>query len=227
MTGVPGRGCCINEEELLSPSNGSYCLPDPQPCGPVNPLHVDLFQDFSRDRSLQEVLGILIRALALQLQGLELGQEVVNSLAGTLLKTQELGPCPLLIIPGEKEGLNLCWQCGPGWPHVHRHALIEVNLHKAACARAFQVRVNGCCLLLVGGSVVSGHDPDLDFGPPFMELLGRPIIGLRGRDNLLSRNGTCCSGGNICLVGEELGKCLPKVLLILDKLLDHSFPIHC
>ena len=74
MTGVPGRGCCINEEELLSPSNGSYCLPDPQPCGPVNPLHVDLFQDFSRDRSLQEVLGILVGTLTLQLQGLELGQ---------------------------------------------------------------------------------------------------------------------------------------------------------
>ena len=137
-TEVPGRRRRINEEELLSPSNSSYRLPDPQPRGPVKPLHVDLFQDFRRDRSLQEVLGVLIRALALQLQGLELGQEVVNSLAGTLSKTQELGPCPLLIIPGEKEGLDLCLQCGPGWPHVRRHALIEANLCKAACTRAFQ-----------------------------------------------------------------------------------------
>ena len=106
-TKVPGRRCRINGEELLSHSNSSYCLPDLQPHGPVKPLHVDLFQDFMRDCCLQEVLGILIRALALQLQGLELGQEVINSLVGTLMKTQELGPCPLLIISWEKEGLNL------------------------------------------------------------------------------------------------------------------------
>ena len=37
----------------------------------------------------------------------------------------------------------------------------------------------------------------------------------------------CCGGGDICLVGEELGKCLPKVLLILNELLDGPFPIHC
>ena len=74
---------------------------------------------------------------------------------------------------------------------------------------------------------MSGHNPDLDFGPPLMELLGRPIIGLRGHNNFLCRNGTCCSRGNILLVGEKLGKCLPEVLLILDKLLDRSFQIHC
>ena len=28
-------------------------------------------------------------------------------------------------------------------------------------------------------------------------------------------------------MGEELDKCLPEVLLILDELLDCSFPIHC
>ena len=81
-TKVLGQRCCINEEELLSPSNSPYCLPDMQPHGPVKPLHVDLFQDFTRDHSLQKVLGVLIRALTLQLQGLKLGQEVVNSLAG-------------------------------------------------------------------------------------------------------------------------------------------------
>ena len=74
---------------------------------------------------------------------------------------------------------------------------------------------------------MGGGDPNLDFGPPFMELLGRPIIGLRGHNNFLSRNGTCCGGGEICLMGKELGECLPEVLLVLDKLLDSSFPIHC
>ena len=107
-TKVPGQRCHVNKEELLSPSDGSYRFPDLQPPGPVKSLHVDLLEDLTRDHSFQEVLGILIGALALQLQGLELGQEVVDSLAGALTKTQELGPCPLLVISWEKEGLNLC-----------------------------------------------------------------------------------------------------------------------
>ena len=81
-TEVPGQRCCVNKEELLSPSNGSYCLPNSQPCGPVKSLHVDLLEDLTRDCSLQEVLGIFVGALTLQLQGLKLGQEVINSLAG-------------------------------------------------------------------------------------------------------------------------------------------------
>ena len=137
-TEVPGRRCRINKEELLSPSDSSYRLPYSQPHGPVKSLHVDLLKDLSRERSLQEVLGILIGTLTLRLQGLELGQEVVNSLAGALMKTQELGPCPLLVIPWEKESFDLCLQCGPGWPHACCHALIEVNLCEAACMRAFQ-----------------------------------------------------------------------------------------
>ena len=86
-TEVPGRRCCINEEELLGPSDGSYCFPNLQPRGPVKSLHIDLLKDLTRDHSLQEVLGVLIGALTLQLQGLELGQEVVNSLTGALTKT--------------------------------------------------------------------------------------------------------------------------------------------
>ena len=81
-TKVPGWRCRINEEELLSPSDSSYRLSNSQPCGPVKSLHVDLLKDLMRDRSLQEVLGVLVGALALQLQGLELGQEVINLLAG-------------------------------------------------------------------------------------------------------------------------------------------------
>ena len=107
-TEVLGRRCRINEEELLSPSNSSYRLPYSQPHGPVKPLHIDLFQDLAGDCSLQEVLGILVGTLSLQLQGLELGQEVVNSLVGALMKMQELGPCPLLVVPWEKEGFNFC-----------------------------------------------------------------------------------------------------------------------
>ena len=87
-TEVLGQRYCINEEELLSPSDSSYCLPNSQPHGPVKPLHVDLLQDLTRDCSLQKVLGIFVGALTLQLQGLELGQEVINSLVGALVKTQ-------------------------------------------------------------------------------------------------------------------------------------------
>ena len=74
---------------------------------------------------------------------------------------------------------------------------------------------------------MGGRDPDLDLGPPLVKFLWRPVIGLRGRDNFLSRNSACCGGGDIGLVGEELGERLPEVLLILDELLDCSFPIHC
>ena len=41
-TEVPGWGCCINQEELLSSSNGSYSLCHTYPHGPVKSLHVDL-----------------------------------------------------------------------------------------------------------------------------------------------------------------------------------------
>ena len=107
-TEVPGRRCHINEEELLGPSDSSYRFPNSQPHGPVKSLHIDLLEDLTRDRSLQEVLIVFVGALTLQLQGLELGQEVVNSLVGALTKMQELGPCPLLVVPWEKEGLDLC-----------------------------------------------------------------------------------------------------------------------
>ena len=73
-TEVLGQRCRVNEEELLGPSDGSYRLSNSQPRGPVKSLHVDLLKNLTRDCSLQEVLGVLIRALALQLQGLELGQ---------------------------------------------------------------------------------------------------------------------------------------------------------
>ena len=71
---------------------------------------------------------------------------------------------------------------------------------------------------------MGGSNPDLDLGPPFVKLLGRPIIGLRGCNNFLCRKGTC--GAGIGLVSEALGKCLPEVLLVLYELLYCSFPIH-
>ena len=72
---------------------------------------------------------------------------------------------------------------------------------------------------------MGASDPDFDLGPPLVKLLQGAIVRLRGCDNFLSRNGTCC-GGSICLVGKELGKCLPKILLVLYELLDCTFPIH-
>ena len=71
---------------------------------------------------------------------------------------------------------------------------------------------------------MGGCDPDLDLRPPLVKLLWRPIIGLRGHRNFLHRNSAC--GTDVSLVGEELGKRLPKVLLILNELLDGPFPIH-
>ena len=71
---------------------------------------------------------------------------------------------------------------------------------------------------------MGGCDPDLDLRPSLVKLLWRPIVGLRGHDNFLCRNSAC--GTDIGLVSEELGERLPKVLLILNELLDGPFPIH-
>ena len=71
---------------------------------------------------------------------------------------------------------------------------------------------------------MGGGDPNFNLGPPLMKLLGRPIVGLRGHDNFLCRKGTC--GADVGLVGEELGEGLPEVLLVLNELLDGSFPFH-
>ena len=73
---------------------------------------------------------------------------------------------------------------------------------------------------------MGGGNPNLNLGPPFVKLLWRPIIGLRGCDNFLCRNGTGDARDCVCLMGEELGESLPEVLLVLDKLLDSCFPIH-
>ena len=225
-TKVLGRRCCINEEELLGPSNCVHCCCYLLPCFSCMPLHVHLFQDPLRYCPFKEVFCVFVGALALQFQGLELGQEVINPLVGPLTKTQELGPCPLLVIPWEKEVLDLHLECCPCGPHICRHALIQADLCEAARMRAFQTRVNSHCLLLVSGSGMGGGNPNLNFGPPFVELLGRPVIGLRGCDNLLLRNGTRHTWDCICCVGEELGKHCSEVLLILDELLDRCFLIH-
>ena len=59
-----------------------------------------------------------------------------------------------------------------------------------------------------------------------MELLWRPIVGLRGHNNLLQRKGACSCQADVCLVHEELGKHGAEVLLVLDELLHSGFPIH-
>ena len=100
--------------------------------------HVNLLQDFPLDCPFEQILGILIWAGRLHLQGLELGQEIVYPLAGALSKMQELGPCPLLVVPREEEILDLHLEICPCGPSIGRHALIEVNLCITACMRPFQ-----------------------------------------------------------------------------------------
>ena len=123
-TEVPGWRCRINEEELLGPSDGSYHFPNSQPRGPVKSLHIDLLKDLTRDRSLQEVLGILVGALTLQLQGLELGQEVINSLAGALMKMQGWDLAHSLLFPGRKKAsISACSAAQVGHAPAAMHSL--------------------------------------------------------------------------------------------------------
>ena len=214
-------------EKLLGSSNGSHGCQHLDPCFSGMTLHIDLLQDLTLHSTFQEVLHVLIRTLTLEFQGLKLGQEVIYMLAGSLKKMQELGPCPLPVVPGQEEPLNLHLECHPGWPHVIHHALIKANLCKMACTRPLQMQVNSHCFLLIGGGGMGSVDPDFDLGPPLMEFLQRPIIDLRGHDNFLQRKGAGSSWANVCLMHEELGKCCAEVLLILDELLDSCFPIHC
>ena len=53
-------------------------------CVSGNGLQVHLLQDFLQDSSFEQVLGIHIQAATLYLEGLELGQELIDPLAWPL-----------------------------------------------------------------------------------------------------------------------------------------------
>ena len=54
------------------------------------------------------------------------------------MKMQELGPCPLLVVSGQEETLDLGLEFCPCGSSVGRHALIEANLCIMACMRPLQ-----------------------------------------------------------------------------------------
>ena len=138
-----------------------HCTYHLLPCFSWQAPHVHLFQNFLLDCPFEQVLGILIWAGRLHLQGLELGQEIVYPLAGALSKMQELGPCPLMVVPREEEILDLRLEICPCGPSVGHHALIKANLCITACMRPFQTREYCRCLFSVSGCGVGGRDPDL------------------------------------------------------------------
>ena len=74
----------IDDEELLGPSHVAYRIAEIKVCVPGDSLEVHLLQDFLRDGSFKQVLGVLIWAATLHLQGLELSQELIDPLVGTL-----------------------------------------------------------------------------------------------------------------------------------------------
>ena len=152
-----------------------------------------------------------------------MGYEVVDPLAGTLTKMQELGPCPLLVISGQEEALDLGLEFCPRRPSVGCHALIEANLCVTAHTRPFQAREYRCCLFSVGGSGVGDRDPDLGLRPPFMKLLWRPVVKFRHWDNFLRT-----SGPSSCLQSDILLQCVVEGLLAIGELEDDVIPIsHC
>ena len=222
-TEVLGWGCCVNQEELLSSSYCVHCSYHLLPHFSWQAPHVHLLQDLALDHPFKQVLGILVRAGGLHLQGLELGQEVIYPLAGALSKIQELGPCPLLVVPWEEEILDLHLEICPCGPSIGHHALIEANLCIMACTRSFQMQEYRCCLFLVGGSGMGGCDPDLGLRPPLMKLLWRPIVKFGSQDNFLRM-----SGPSSCLHGDVLLQGVVEGLLPIGKLEDDVIPVsHC
>ena len=113
-----------------------------------------------------------------------------------MLKTQELGPCPLLVVSWEEEVLDLHLEIRPRGPGAIRHALIKVNLCITAHTRPFQTRENCCYLFSIGGSGVGGGNPDLGLRPPFVELLWQPVVKFGRWDNFLRTSGPSVRNGS-------------------------------
>ena len=74
----------IDNEELLGPSHVAYRIAEIKVRIPGDGLEIHLLQNFPRDGSFEQVPGVLIRAATLHLQGLELSQELIDPLVGTL-----------------------------------------------------------------------------------------------------------------------------------------------
>ena len=134
-TEVPGWRWCIYLEEFLGSSDGSHSCQYLHPHFSSMSLHIHLLQDPSWHSTFQEILCVLVGTLTLELQGLELSQKVVYELAGSLVKTQQLGPCPLSVVARQEEPLDLSLQGHPDWPHVVCHALVKADLSEATCTR--------------------------------------------------------------------------------------------
>ena len=71
----------IDNEELLGPSHVTYRIAEIKVRVPGDSLEVYLLQNFPQDGSFEQVPGVLIWAATLYLQGLELGQELIDPLA--------------------------------------------------------------------------------------------------------------------------------------------------
>ena len=155
----------VDDEELLGPSHVADRVTEIKVRISGNGLQVHLLQDFSRDGSFEQVPGVLIRAATLYLEGLELGQELINSLVWTLSQPKQLGTCPLPIVSREEEPLYLRSQvfpCGPSCREIvpcwgcckcvgRHHTVAQADLSPAPSFWASEPRVNGrsdlsiCC----------------------------------------------------------------------------------
>ena len=136
---------------------------------------------------------------------------------------QELGPCPLLVIPQEEEVLDLHLEICPCGPSIGCHAFIEANLCITACTRPFQMREYHHCLLSIGGSGMGGHNPDLGLQPPFMKPLWQPVVKFGRRDNFLRM-----SSPSSCLCSDILLQGVVEGLLPIGELKDDVIPVsHC
>ena len=67
---------------------------------------------------------------------------------------------------------------------------------------------------------MGGGNPDLGLQPPFVELLWRPVVKFRRRDNFLRTSGPSC-----CLCGDVLLEGVMKGLLSVCELEDDVIPV--
>ena len=74
----------INEQDFLGSPHFVDRVTKIYVCVPNTSLQVDLLQSFLRDRPFKQVSSIVILAVTLHLQGLELCQELIDSLVWSL-----------------------------------------------------------------------------------------------------------------------------------------------
>jgi len=151
---------------------------------------------------------------------------------------QQLGSCPLLVVPGEEEPLYFCLEVLLGGPRWRRgccsqgeqrgsnergmgcHTLVKADLSSQTSLQTHELRIDSGCHCHVVGPIHCDVDPDFKFAPPLVELGGRTIERAGIRDHLLA-----CQQCWLRLCSRKGHNMVLEVDLPLDELTEESIEV--